>query len=156
MATIRKQSIYSSLFIYIGFAIGAINVLFLFPRFFTQEQFGLTRILMDIALIFATICTAGAIPVGFKFYPFYSHHLQTKKNDLLTLVLTTVLGTCLILFLLSPIIEPIVIRKFGYRSPILVKYLHLVKPLTCSFAILTMLEVFAWNAGKTITANFIK
>lgn len=118
MATIRKQSIYSSLFIYIGFAIGAINVLFLFPRFFTQEQFGLTRILMDIALIFATICTAGAIPVGFKFYPFYSHHLQTKKNDLLTLVLTSVLGTCLILFLLSPIIEPIVIRKFGYRSPI--------------------------------------
>ena len=51
MATIRKQSIYSSIYIYAGFAIGAFNVLFLFPKFFTPEEFGLTRILMDIAFI---------------------------------------------------------------------------------------------------------
>ena len=79
MATIRKQSIYSSLFIYAGFAIGALNVLFLFPKFFTPEEFGLTRVLMDIALIFSTICAAGTLPVAMKFYPFYKHHVD-KKN----------------------------------------------------------------------------
>jgi hypothetical protein len=64
MATIRKQSIYSSIYIYAGFAIGAFNVLFLFPKFFTPEEFGLTRILMDIALILSMICTAGTLPVA--------------------------------------------------------------------------------------------
>jgi hypothetical protein len=63
MTTIRKQSIYSSIFIYIGFAIGAFNVLYLFPKYFTKEEFGLTRILVDIALILSTLCTAAAVPV---------------------------------------------------------------------------------------------
>ena len=82
MTTIRKQSIYSSIFIYIGFAIGAFNVLYLFPKYFTKEEFGLTRILVDIALILSTLCTAAAVPVGLKFNPYYKSHQPGKKNDL--------------------------------------------------------------------------
>jgi len=80
MSTIRKQSIYSSLYIYAGFAIGAFNVLFLFPKFFTPEEFGLTRILMDISMILSMICTAGTLPVAMKFYPYYKHYLPKEKN----------------------------------------------------------------------------
>lgn len=156
MATIRKQSIYSSLFIYAGFAIGALNVLFLFPRFFTPEQFGLTRVLMDIALIFSTICAAGTLPVAMKFYPFYKHHLPKEKNDLLTWVF--VIGTvmCLLIYLAFPLIEPWTLKKFGYRSPILVTHFKWVYPLTISLVAISMLEVFAWIVGRTVIANFLK
>lgn len=156
MATIRKQSIYSSIYIYAGFAIGAFNVLFLFPKFFTPEEFGLTRILMDIALIFAMICTAGTLPVALKFYPFYKHYLPKEKNDLITLVLSIGVLMCLLLWISFPFIEPIALKKFAARSPILVNHLKLVIPLTISLVALSMLEVFAWIIGKTIVANFLK
>jgi O-antigen/teichoic acid export membrane protein len=156
MATIRKQSIYSSLFIYAGFAIGAWNVLYLFPKFFTPEEFGLTRVLMDIALIFSTICAAGTLPVAMKFYPFYKHHLDKKNNDLLTWVFCIGLVMCLLVYLAFPFIEPWALRKFGYRSPILVTHFKLVYPLTISLVAISMLEVFAWIIGRTVIANFLK
>jgi O-antigen/teichoic acid export membrane protein len=156
MATIRKQSIYSSLFIYAGFAIGALNVLFLFPKFFTPEQFGLTRVLMDIALIFSTICAAGTLPVAMKFYPFYKHHLPKQQNDLLTWVFVIGAIMCLFIYLAFPLIEPWALKKFGYRSPILVTHFKWVYPLAISLVAISMLEVFAWIIGRTVIANFLK
>lgn len=156
MGTIRKQSIYSSIFIYGGFIIGAINVLFLFPRYFSPEEFGLTRILMDISLVFATICTAGAVPVVYKFHPFYRNQLAPKKNDLFTLVLVASTIGCTILFFCMPYAQPWVIRKFGARSPILTNYFGLVFPLTLTLVAFALLEVFAWVIGKSVIANFTK
>lgn len=154
MGTIRKQSIVSSIFIYIGFAIGAVNILFLFPRYFTPEEFGLTRILVDISLILSTLCTAGAIPIAFKFFPYYEAQLERKKNDLISISLIIVLISCLAIYLLFPEFEPLFIRKFGARSPLLANHIKLVMPLTISLALLGIIEVFAWIAGKTIVANF--
>jgi O-antigen/teichoic acid export membrane protein len=156
MTTIRKQSIYSSIFIYIGFAIGAFNVLYLFPKYFTKEEFGLTRILVDIALILSTLCTAAAVPVGLKFNPYYKSHQPGKKNDLISVVILTVLLSCLLLWFAAPWIEPLIIRKFGYRSPLLVQYVRLIAPITLSYSLLILMEVFAWNSGKIIAANFMK
>lgn len=156
MGTIRKQSIYSSFFIYGGFIIGAFNVLVLFPNYFSPEEFGLTRILMDIALVFATICTAGAVPVVYKFHPFYRNYLPAKKNDLLSMVLLGSLIGCTILFLCMPYLQPWVFRKFGTRSPILAEYFYLVFPLTLSLVAFAILEVFAWVVGKSVIANFTK
>lgn len=156
MATIQKQSIYSSIYIYAGFAIGAFNVLFLFPKFFTPEEFGLTRILMDIALVFSMICTAGTLPVAFKFYPFYNHYLPKEKNDLPVLVFAIGLIMCVLFWIVFPFIEPFALKKFAHRSPILVDHLKLVVPLTVSLVAISMLEVFAWIIGKAILANFLK
>ena len=156
MDSIRKQSIFSSIFIYAGFGIGAINVLYLFPKYFTPEQFGLTRILMDIAMIFATICTAGIIPTAFKFHPYYQRYLVKNKNDLFTFSFIVALTLSLIIFLSMPAIEPWIIKKFGQRSPILTSYLYLIIPLTLTLVAFNMLEAFAWIAGKTVISTFLK
>ena len=156
MGTIRKQSIYSSLYIYAGFAIGAFNVLVLFPRFFTQEQFGLTRVIMDIALVFSTLCLAGTQPVAYKFYPYYKHLLPKEKNDFPASMLTISLITCSLLFFLMPYIQPWVLRKFGHKSPLLVEHFDLVLPLTVSLVIFSLLEAAAWYVKKSVAANFLK
>jgi O-antigen/teichoic acid export membrane protein len=156
MDSIRKQSIFSSIFIYAGFGIGAINILYLFPTYFTPEQFGLTRILMDIAMILATICTAGIIPTAFKFYPYYQRYLDKNKSDLLTLSFVVALVLSLMIFISMPAIEPWIIRKFGDRSPILTRYLYLIIPLTFTLVGFNTLEAFAWIAGKTVISTFLK
>lgn len=156
MGTIRKQSIYSSLFIYAGFAIGAINVLVLFPRYFTAEQFGLTRIIMDIAMIFTALCLAGTQPVGYKFYPYYKHHLPKERNDLPAILLTVSLSTCFLLYVLLPVFQPWLLRKFGQRSPLLLDHFDLVFPLTVSLVLFALLESASWFINRSVASNFLK
>ena len=63
---------------------------------------------------------------------------------------------CLFVYLAFPLIEPWALKKFGYRSPILVTYFKWVYPLTISLVAISMLEVFAWIIGRTVVANFLK
>jgi O-antigen/teichoic acid export membrane protein len=83
MGIIRKQSILSSIFIYIGFAIGAINILYLFPHYLTTEQFGLTRLLIDVSMLIGMLATLGSCPATLKFYPFYASMLPKEKMTFL-------------------------------------------------------------------------
>lgn len=144
------------MFIYAGFVFGAINVLYFFPKYFTPEQFGLTRILMDIALIFSTLCTAGMIPIAFKFSPFYKHHLPRSKNDLFSLTFLVAFITCLLLLFALPYFEPVIIRKFGYRSPLLVDFIDWIFPMTVGLVIFSLLEAYAWVISKNVVSNFLK
>ena len=156
MATIRKQSLYSSIFIYLGFAIGAFNVLYLFPKYFTPEQFGLTRIVMDIAMIFSTVITAGILPIIYKFSPFYKSHLPKEKNDLPSSVFIYVTIACVIFLIALPYLKPLILRKFGKNSPRLLDYFHLVIPFTISLSIFSALESLAWIIKKAVLTNFLR
>jgi O-antigen/teichoic acid export membrane protein len=156
MGIVRKQSILSSIFIYIGFAIGAINILLLFPKYFTPEQIGLTRILLDVALLFATLCTLGAIPITLKFFPFYQAYLPKNKNDLPILTILLGITGCILLVLLLPHFKPMIIRKFGARSPLFVEYFDLVYPFTITLVFFSILEAHAWSQKKTVLSNALK
>jgi O-antigen/teichoic acid export membrane protein len=156
MGIIRKQSIASSIYIYIGFAIGAFNILILFPKFFTAEEFGLTRLLTDVAMLIAMFCTIGTVPATIKFYPFYKSYLPAKKNDLpqVTLVVTFV-GTLLVC-IATFFLKDIIIRKFGNKSPLFVDYFFLIFPLIFFYAFWYLLEGCCWTIQKTILPNFLK
>ena len=156
MGTIRRQSISSSLYIYLGFAIGAVNVMVLFPRYFTPEEFGLTRLLLDISVLLATVSTFGAVPATIKFFPFYKAYLPKNKNDLPFLTVFTCLFGCILILLLATIFKEQIIRKFGTRSPLFVTHYYLLYPLTISLTFLNLFESFAWCLNKSVISNFLR
>lgn len=156
MATIRRQSIFSLIFIYAGFLIGAFNVLFLFPKYFTAAEFGLTRLLLELSLLLSTLCSAGMIPVSIKFFPFHKKYLSNKKNDLLFITLLINIVALVIMLFVLPNVKPWVVRKFGYRSPLFVQYYDLLYPLTITMTLFSLFEGYAWIIGKTIISNFLK
>lgn len=156
MGIIRKQSIYSSIFIYIGFAIGAVNILILFPKYFTTEQFGLTRLLLDVSLLFSTVSTFATVPVTYKFYPFYNSYLPRKKNDLPFLTSLAATIGCFLLLTLITIFKDYIVRKFGERSPLFVTHYALLYPLTISLTFFSLFEAYAWSLHKTILTNFLR
>lgn len=156
MSTIRRQSILSLLFIYAGFLIGALNVLYLFPTYFTAEEFGLTRLLLELSLLLSTLGTMGMIPVSYKFFPFHKRYLKDEKNDLSFVTFMAVLAGLLLMLLLLYTCKPIIIRKFGYRSPLFIDYYDLIYPLTIGLTLFSFFEVYAWIIGKTYVSNFLK
>jgi O-antigen/teichoic acid export membrane protein len=153
---IRRQSLVSSTFTYLGFAIGAVNILVLFPRYFSPEQFGLTRILLDVAMLLSTICTLGSIPIVLKFFPLYKKNTPDGRNDLPWLSIGLVTLGCLVTLLILPWMKPWIIRKFGSKSPLFVDYFDLLYPFTITLAYFSLFEAYAWSLRKTILSNILK
>ncbi len=155
MGIIQKQGIKSSIFIMIGFVIGAVNLLVLFPLFFSKNDQGLIRAMIDIGATLSVFCTLGTLPVVYKFFPFYNHYLGPKKNELpfLTLIINLI-GFGLLMWI-GWENKDFIIRKLG-KSPSLATYFNYVYPYTFFLLIFYWLEAFAWGLQKGVFTNFLR
>lgn len=157
MSQIRRQSIISSVVVYIGFAIGFINT-YLFTREggFTQEQYGLTGIFMAVANIMFSFANLGMTAYIYKFYPYYHDNLPKKQNDQLTwALLFSLLGFCLVI-IAGILFKDMVIRKFGTNSPELVKYYYYIFPFGLGLTLFAILEAYGWQLRRSVLTNFLK
>ncbi|MEO6252667.1 MAG: polysaccharide biosynthesis C-terminal domain-containing protein [Ferruginibacter sp.] len=157
MSQIRKQSIISSMVVYIGFAIGFFNT-YLFTREggFTQAEYGLTGIFMAIANIMYSVANLGMAAYISKFYPYYNDNLPKKKNDMLTWALFFSLLGFLLVIIAGILFKDLVIRKYGTNAPDLVKYYYYVFPFGLGLTLFTILEAYGWQLKKSVFTNFLR
>lgn len=155
MGIIQKQGVKSSFFIMIGFLIGAVNLLVLFPMFFSKNDQGLVRAMLDIGATLSVFCTLGTLPVIYKFYPFYNHYLGPKKNELPFITLIINLIGFGILLIIGWQQKDFIIRKLG-KSPSLAQYFNYVYPYAFFLLIFYWLEAFAWGLRKGVYSNFLR
>ncbi|HWJ29011.1 MAG TPA: hypothetical protein VNS32_20880, partial [Flavisolibacter sp.] len=113
MSTIRKQSIISSIVVYIGFALGFLNT-YLFTRQggLTKEQFGLTNTFIAFGSIMFSIASLGMPAYIRKFFPYYKSHLPDKKNDQLTWALLLSCNGFLLVLIIGIVFKDIILEKF--------------------------------------------
>ena len=100
MSQIRRQSIISSVVVYMGFALGFLNT-YMFAREggFTKEQYGLTGIFIAVANLMFSFANVGMTSYIYKFYPYYKENLETKKNDILSwALLISLVSFCFVLW----------------------------------------------------------
>lgn len=155
MGIIQKQGIKSSYFIFLGFLIGAVNLLVLFPMYFSKEDQGLVRAMIDIGATLSVFCTLGTLPVVYKFFPFYNHYLGSNKNELPFITLLINLFGFGILLVIGWYNKDFIIRKLG-KSPTLGHYFNYVYPYTFFLLLFYWLEAFAWGLHKGVMTNFLR
>ncbi len=157
MSTIRRQSIISSTVIYIGFAVGMLNIYFFTKEgLFTEEQYGLTSIFIAITSLMATFSMMAMPSFIFKFYHYYNDHLPPRKNDMLTWSLLMSCIGFLLVMLAGWFFKDLVIRKFGENSPLLLTYYYWLFPMGLGLTIYTVLEAYAWGMGKAVLTSFLR
>ena len=157
MSQIRKQSIISSVLVYIGFLIGFINT-YLFTREggFTQSQYGLTGIFVAVANIMYSFANFGMAAYVTKFYPYYRDNLPRKKNDLLSwALLFSLVGFCLVV-VAGILFKDLVVRKYGTNAPDFVRYYYYIFPFGLGLTLFTILEAYAWQLKKSILTNYLR
>lgn len=156
MGIVRKQSIFSSIYIFIGFALGAVNTLLLYTKYLNMDQYGLTGIFRDISVLFSMLATFGTNTALLKFFPLYQARLGREKNDLPFLVLMVGLFGCLLILFGFLAFKELIVLKFGENSPLLVQYFNLVIPLTISMVMMGQMEGFSFMLKRTAVGNLIK
>lgn len=157
MGEIRKQTLQSSFLSYIGFVVGAINTYF-FTRegLFTPEQYGLTQVIISMSQILGPLATFGMTAFMNRFFPYYYDHLDSRKNDMLTVALLfSVLGA-IVIFSACIIFEPFVIRKFGTRSPLVVEYYYWTLLFSFFYLWFLMQESLLGTLKKTVLPSFMR
>jgi len=157
MGSIRKQTIISSVLVYIGFLIGFINNYFYTKNgSFTLPQYALTRIFFDFAQIMFAFGALGVVPVIYKFYPYYKDNLPEKKIDLLSwALLASFIGFILVL-LGGWYFEPLFVRKFSENSKLVVDYYFWLFPFAMGMLFFSVIESFCWAVNKSVVSNFLK
>ena len=157
MSSIRRQSIISSILIYVGFAFGALNT-YLFTREggpFTKEEYGLTGIFMAVASIMMSVATLGMPAYINKFFPYYKDRLPKEKNDQVTWALLVTFAGCLIVGIAGLFLKGLASKLFD-NSPQLVTYYYWLFPFGFGLSFFYVLEVLAWHHHKSVLSNYFR
>src|ERR1051325_7738826 len=129
MSTIRRQSIISSMIVYIGFALGFFNT-YLFTRQggFTKEQYGLTTLFVAIAQLMYSVANLGMPAFIGKFYPYYKAHVPLKKSEQMTIALLLPCIGFVLEIILGLTFKGILINNIFNNSPELLEYFYWLFP----------------------------
>lgn len=157
MSTIRRQSIISSVIVYIGFALGFLNT-YLFTRKggLTEGEYGLTGTFIAFASIMFSVAGLGMPAYIGKFFPYYQSHLPTKKNDQLTWALLLPCIGFLVVLIAGIAFKNILIDKIFNNSPELLQYYYWTFPFGFGYTLFVVLEAYAWQQRKAVLSNFLK
>ncbi len=157
MASIRRQSIISSLVIYIGFAIGLFNIyLFTKEGIFLDPEFGLYNAFIAIATMMMAFANLAMPSYIYKFYPYYKDNLPDKKNDQLSIALIVAIVGFILVLVIGFVFKDLVVRKFAAKASAIVIYYKWIFPLAFGLLIFTLLEAYAWQLHKSVLTNFLK
>jgi O-antigen/teichoic acid export membrane protein len=154
MGIVIKQSFKNTLILFLGFAIGGVNVLFLFTHFLDKDYYGLITFLLSAANIILPLMVLGMQHTIVKFYSSYREK-ELQDGFLITSLLLPLL-----------VIIPVgIFGMFAYeyiadlisvQNPIIKKYTYLIFFVSIFMG---YFEVFyAWTKVQfqSVVGNFIK
>lgn len=154
MGVVVNQSIKNTIVTYLGFGIGAINVLFLYTSFLSDEYFGLVSYLLSTANIMMPLMAFGVHNTIVKFYS--SFKTKQSQNSFLTLMLFLPLLVIIPFGLIGHFAFSYISSWLAADNKIVVDYVWLIYIAAITFA---YFEVFyAWSKVQmqTVSGNFMK
>lgn len=154
MGIVLRQSFKNTITTFIGFAIGAVNTLFMYTHFLGEDFYGLTAFLLSTANIMMPLMAFGVQSTLVRFYT--EHKTEEEKSKFLNFVLMLPLIVVIPIFLLLfGFYEPIALL-LSRENPVIFDYAWII-PLIGLF--MGYFEIFyAWVKVhlKSVYGNFIK
>ncbi|TYC14881.1 oligosaccharide flippase family protein [Bizionia gelidisalsuginis] len=154
MGIVVNQSIKNTVITYVGFGIGAINVLFLFTKFIDPVYFGVITFILSTANIMMPLMAFGVHNTIVKFYS--SFKTRQSQNGFLTLMLLLPFIVIIPAIGISFIAFDIVSDWISKENPIVGDYTWYIIITAIAFA---YFEVFyAWSKVQlqSVFGNFMK
>ncbi|WP_397362837.1 polysaccharide biosynthesis C-terminal domain-containing protein [Olleya sp. R77988] len=154
MGIVINQSIKNTVITYIGFIIGAINVIFLYTKFLSEAYFGLITFILSTANILMPLMAFGTHNTIVKFYS--SFKTRQSQNSFLTLMLIVPLLIIIPAGLITHFGYDIISNWLAKENIIIKDYTWLIYICAIMFA---YFEVFyAWSRVQlqSVFGNFMK
>lgn len=142
MGVIARQSIKGALANYIGVAIGFFTTFFVLTDCLSQEEIGLTRVMVDAAMLFSGIAQLGTNASIIRFFPFFKSADEKNHGIFGWSILIPFIGFT-IFALLFFLFKDRIVDLYSAKSPLIANYCYLLLPLTFFALYLTVFETNA-------------
>ncbi len=154
MGIVIKQSINNTITTYIGFAIGALNTLFLYTNFLTDDYYGLVGFLLSAATIVTPLMAFGVHNTLVKFYS--SFKTIPERDNFLTMMLYLPLLLIIPIGFLGYLGYDIIVGFLSKENAIIEDYVWTIFLIAIAMA---YFEIFyAWVKVKmqSVFGNFMR
>lgn len=155
MGIIIKQSIRSTIITYLGIAIGTINVLWLYPKYFTPEQIGILRLLQDIPFLISLFVRLGASNIIDRYFSYYRDD-EKKHNGFLFIILFYPLLSYLIFLSGFFLFQDYWHSLFAEKSVLFTVYMIFIVPMTFFMMYADIFEAYLRAYFQTFFSNLLK
>lgn len=155
MGIIQRQSAYSTVITYFGYAIGAFNALYLYTNYLEDDQKGVIDLIMVLVTTFVSIGSCGTFETIYKFLPFYKAHTTTHTNDIFTKTLLYGLFTITLSVILFFIFKENFRDLLG-KSQQLTEYLYLFPVFIFGNFIFLFLNTYVIGYQHAIFSSLIQ
>ena len=154
MGIVLKQSFINTIILFLGFAIGGANVLFLFTHFLHEDYFGLITFLLSAANILLPLLVFGMQHTVIKYYS--SYKTQKEKDGFLISTLLIPLLVIIPVGLIGTYLYETIANWLSSENILIKKYTYLIFIVAI---LMGYFEVFyAWTKVQfnSVFGNFIK
>jgi Membrane protein involved in the export of O-antigen and teichoic acid len=155
MGVIIRQSVKGTAVTYVGAFIGFLTTLYIIPKFIGEETFGLTRVILDAAVLFSAIFIMGASHSAIRYFPYFKSEDKKNNGFFFYLIALVTLGSVLFIPVFFLLKEPIS-HYFSQNSPQFVHYLYWVIPLTLFLIYWLTFEVYSNILMRIAVPKFIR
>jgi O-antigen/teichoic acid export membrane protein len=154
MGIVLKQSLNNTLITYVGFAIGALNLLFLYTRFLTDEYFGLVNVILSASSVLMPLLAFGIPNAMIKY--FSGFQVLEGKDGFLTLMVLLPLVLIIPIGAISYLANETIGDFLSKENPIVKGYVWHIFIIGVSMAYFEVFYAWAKVQMKSVFGNFMK
>lgn len=154
MGIIIRESLKSSIINYVGVVIGTVNVLFLYNKLLTTEEYGLYAILISFPVVSAGFINMGVPHVAVRFFNRFAD-VEKKHQGIFTFLLLTPLAGFLAFLIAFYGFQELFSRIYS-ESPALITYSWVLPLLTSSVLYQSVLEAYCRAHLKVVIPTVVR
>lgn len=154
MGIVLKQSLNNTIITYIGFAIGAINTLFLYTNFMQADNYGLVQVVLSVSAVIMPILAFGVPNSLVKFYSSFKN--EDEQDGFLTSMLLLPLVLIIPIAILSYLANDAIGSLLSRENPVVRDYVWHIFLAGMAMAYFEVFYAWARIRMKSVFGNFMK
>jgi len=154
LGIIIQQSVKNTIISYMGIALGFVTTILLFPRILTPDEYGLTRLMVSLAMISAQFCQMGMKKVIIRYFPYFDQ-MKGSRYNLLFLSIVVPLAGFLVFALAFILFQSTFIHYFKDQSALFSRYYFYLLPLLLSILFFEVLNNYIRALKDSVTGSFL-
>jgi O-antigen/teichoic acid export membrane protein len=154
VGVIRRQGIKNTIITYVGILIGAVNMIFIQPRFLTEEELGLTRLLYFCAYLIGILVPAGLPSIIIKFFPFIKDESKRHQGFMGFVILAFLIGFAICGTALLLLRDPVT-AIYEDNSPLFAGYFLFLIPFTFIVSAISVATTYCQSLFKSTVPAFL-
>lgn len=154
MGVVFKQSLNNTIVTYIGFGVGALNVLFLYTNFMSDEYYGLVNVVLSASAVLMPILAFGVPNTLVKFYSSFKDKRTT--DGFLTLMLFLPLVLILPIAGITFVSHDAIGNFLSQENPIVKNYVWPIFWIGMAMAYFEVFYAWARVRMRSVFGNFMK